>query len=220
MHSTKRRSTWVAAVLALVLVSAAAAGDPRRTAIVAMDDWPADSIMDPGTLSCPGGEIVAGPMGFPVCPASGRLHFRDTVAYACITATTAAGAPEPRFTGVLAGTYHGNFDADYTGALWGTWILVPAEICQKSALDAPAESWVGTFTGQRSLICTAAGCQWFGAIRTIGHGRGGSLEGQHFKGSETIVTFTPMPLPYELLGACPPSGPCPEGHLTGTIREK
>ena len=51
----------------------------------------------------------------------------------------------------------------------------------------------------------------------VDKGRGGNLEGLHFKGKEVITTFTPLPIPWELIPGFPFTGP--EGVITGTIKK-
>jgi hypothetical protein len=175
-----------------------------------------------GTISCPGGEIVWIDPVTPVCPGSGRIHLRSVVGYGCYDAM-AGSSPEPRLSGVGMFVVNGNLDADYSGRVWGKWMVVPSEDCDPDDLVDPLVFWKGTWQGRRSMFCDSGGCSWIGDLKLVGKGHGGVLEGLHIKGRETITTFTPMPVPWELLGVCglDPSVPCgPEGVITGTIKEK
>ena len=60
-------------------------GDPGvlRTDVIIFEDWPADSMLDMGTISCPGGEIQWIDPVTPVCPGSGRIHLRKMAGFGC-----------------------------------------------------------------------------------------------------------------------------------------
>ncbi len=206
------------AALLLFLAAGPAFGSKARTNIVGVDDWPADAFIDPGTLTCAGGELVWANPVTPVCPGSGRLRMRGAVGYGCTQAQeVSGGAPEPRVSGVVGFEVNGNLDAEYSGSVWGTWRIVPGD-CQASRLfDPETPHWSGNWVGQRLRFCQEAGCRWIGEIKLVGKGHGGLLEGLHFRGSETITTFTPLPVPWELIGLCPPCGP--EGVFRGTIKD-
>ena len=210
-------------LLTAALLFAAAAAGQQSTAILALDDWPPDAALSLGSLDCPGGEIVVEPQtGIPMCTPGSRTHLRNALYYSCVQGFTVDGAPEPRFTGVMYGEMSVNFDAAYTGAVWGTWLLVPAESCDLALLEDPETYWVGSWQGQRTALCAAGPCLWVGNLRFVGRGRG-ELAGRKFRGTELVLTHTPLPLSYELLpllGLCQPPA-CPtgaEGHFTGTIR--
>lgn len=209
-------------VVAITLLSVIAArAEVTRTEIVATDDWPADSFLDLGTLRCAGGEVVWLNAVTPTCPGSGRLRLRNALGYSCIHSASADGVFEPRFTGVAFFSLSANFDDSHSGPVWGTWILVPSDNCDPQLLEDPDEFWEGTWQGKRAQVCIDDQCQWIGSLNYVGRGRGGSLAGQRFRGHETVVTFTPLPLPYELLGLCAPGAPCPpEGQMVGTIRKR
>ena len=220
---TKTTKTSLA-LLTVALLSATAGVGQQSTAIVALDDWPPDAVISMGELNCPGGEVIVDPQtGLAMCAPGSRTHLRDGHYYSCIQGFTADGAPEPRFTGVMYGEMGVNWDARYTGTVWGSWLLVPAETCDPAVLEDPESHWVGSWQGQRTAVCVAGPCLWLGNLRFVGRGRGGDLEGLHFRGTELILTYTPLPLSYELLpllGLCQPPD-CPtgaEGHFTGTIR--
>ena len=218
--------TLAAAAIALLFASGATAGG-RRTAIVATDDWPMDTVLSFGETTCPDGELIYDPAtGAPMCTPGGRTHIRDALYYSCSEGFTAAGTPEPRFTGVIGGSMNANFDASFGGFVWGSWTLVPSASCDKTMLEDPAVFWSGLWWGRRTPMCDDGGrCVWIGHLRYIGWGRGGDLKGLRFRGSETVITYTPPPLPYELLpvlGFCQP-GSCPvgpEGHFRGIIRRR
>ena len=202
-----------------LLVGTAGAAGVARLEIVGLDDWPADSILDLGDLRCAGGEVNWDDPVTPVCEQSGQLKFRGTMAYGCESAATPAGVPVPEFNGVALFTLNGNLDATYSGPVWGTWMVVPAATCDPSLLVDPEVYWKGKWRGKRTRMCDGPMCRWVGALELVGRGYGEGLAGQHFKGTETILTFTPLPLPYELLGICTPPACPPEGIITGTIKK-
>ena len=212
-------TSFVGAVIAFL--AAGAAAEVERTEIIATDDWPTDSTLDPGVLRCAGGDIVWVNEVTPTCPTSNRLNLRKALGYSCIQAASTAGSPEPRFTGVASFTLAANFDASYSGPVWGAWLLVPSDTCDPGLLVDPAEYWKGTWQGKRARVCVGDQCKWIGNLKYVGRGYGESLAGQRYKGHEVVETFTPLPLPYELLGICPPQGPCPaEGLMAGTIKKR
>jgi hypothetical protein len=62
------------------------------------------------------------------------------------------------------------------------------------------------------------------SFESVGHGRGGCVEGLKAKSTETVITWTPVPLSYEdldgVLGGLLCGGGCqPEGVLFGRILE-
>ena len=188
----------------------------QRTEVMIFDDWPADSFIDEGTISCPGGEIVWIDPVTPVCPGSGRIHLRRVVGYGCYEAM-AGSSPEPRLSGVGLFVVNGNLDADYSGRVWGTWMIVPSEGCDQIDLVDPLVFWKGTWQGRRSMFCDGGPCSWIGDLKLVGKGHGGAIDGIHIKGTEVITTFTPAPVPWELIPGFPFTGP--EGVLTVTIKE-
>ena len=189
-----------------------------RTDVIIFEDWPADSILDMGTISCPGGEIQWINPATPVCLGSGRIHLRNIAGFGCYYAETSAGDPEPRLSGVGMFVVNGNLDADYTGPVKGTYLIVPSLDCNPVDLLNPEVYWKGTWRGRRSVTCDAAYCTWIGNLKLVGKGHGGNIDGLHFKGTETITTFTPMPIPWELIPGTP-FGHGPEGIGMGTIME-
>ena len=208
----------VVAALAGLMSAGLTTAASTRTEVVVADHWPADSFINPGTIRCPGGQLQWLDPVTPVCTGSGRIHLRGVGAYGCTQAQVeVSGDAEPRMTGIGMFEVNANFDAEYSGSVWGTWKLVPGE-CVLERLYAPeAPAWKGTWQGQRRRFCDGDSCVWIGDLELVGKGHGGALEGLRFKGTETNTTFTPLPVPWELIGLCPPCGP--EGVVVGTIRE-
>ncbi|MDH4018696.1 MAG: hypothetical protein OEU84_03770 [Xanthomonadales bacterium] len=214
-------------ILSAVIVPASFAAEKSgfgaiHTQIVGSDNWAwNDTPLSPPTIICPGGELVIDPSVGPYCADSttGRLHTRDGGAWSCMTSN------DPRMTGVGLYTSNTNFDANSSGAVWGTWTLVPTEDCDKDGpypeeLVMTATSfWEGTWSGQRQYYNVNGFDLWIGDLKVMAKGIGGDLDGLQFKGTEWITTYTPFPVPYEFL---PPELGLfddPEGEFIGTIKE-
>lgn len=196
-----------------------------RTEIEGFDNWGwKDNPLSGGTVTCPGGDLMFDPFGLPYCANSntGRLHFRDAVLWSCMTSED-----DPRITGVALFHIKGTFDAESSGPVWGTWKIVPMEDCDKNGLYPEAlvtnatTFWQGIWNGKR-LHYTVMGFDiWIGEFRIVGKGFGNGLDGLHFKGTEWIETYTPFPVPYELLVSVRPDlFDVPEGYFTGVITER
>jgi len=171
----------------------------------ATDDWFPSG--DPGQTFCPGGEFT-GDL-FQPCPPGTNIHIRDAIGQSW------ASGDDPRFDGILTYTVNGNLKADFTGPVWGTWTL-EVEICEGI--------WDGVWSGQRTLLPDQPGLAgmgtWIGNLRLTGHGHGACVDGLQMKGTEIIITYTPLPIAYEMFLACDAANPCsPEGILTGKILE-
>ena len=192
-------------------------GDSLRTEVMMIDDWPADALMGMGSIKCPGGEIEWLDEVTPVCSPSGRIHMRKMTSYTCYESYTASGAPEPRLTGVGAFDINGNLDEEYTGPVWGSFLIVPSTECNPADLDDPEIFWKGIWQGRRTVTCNETVCTWVGNLKIVGKGHGGDIDGKHVKGGEVVTTFTPLPVSWELIPDFPVGGP--EGIVTGVIME-
>ena len=205
-----------------VIADGPADAGAERTQVEGFDNWAwRDNPVSPGTLTCPGGELVFDPFGMPYCANSptGRLNIRDSVLWACVTSPA-----EPRMTGVGIFSVNANLAADSSGPVWGKWKIVPMENCDKDGLFpadlvmAATRYWRGSWQGKRLFYGDMIVPFWVGDLKLIGKGKGGNLEGLRFKGTELITTYTPFPLPYEALGI-PELFDAPEGIISGTIKE-
>ena len=211
--NTKLLATPVLLLLIPCLLSAEQPADKggNLTEVVIKDDWPGDPPLSEGTMNCPGGEIDFTNPVAPFCATTGRIHFREMAWWACYTSN------DSRLSGVGMATASGNFDANYTGPVWGTWTIVPSPGCDPKDLIYPPVYWKGTWQGQRSQDCSGGPCSWIGDLKLVGKGYGGIIDGLHFKGNEEITTYTPLPVPWEFIPGFPKTGP--EGIITATIRE-
>lgn len=214
-----RKLLLFALLACAVLPPFAAAGQDksaRFTEVLLFEDWPADALLDMGSMHCPGGEIDWANEVTPICAGSGRIHLRNVAGYGCYLGQS-NGQPDPRLSGVGMWVVNGNLDADYTGPVWGTFLIVPSAGCDRLDLENPAVYWTGTWRGRRAVECTGSSCMWVGSLKLVGKGRGGDIAGMQLRADETIRTYTPMPAPWELIPGFPLTGP--EGTATGYIKE-
>jgi hypothetical protein len=223
----KNRATFFLSIGALLLVLPLFAGSPAnagvtRTEVNGEDNWGwKDNPLSLGTITCPGGELAYDSNQMPYCADSstGRLHFRDAVFWSCMT------SDDPRTTGVAMFTIQAEFDAEYSGPVWGTWKIVPTAGCDKDGfypeelVNTATSFWRGIWNGKRLFYSEGGMGIWIGEFMIVGKGFGGDLEGLHFKGSELIQTYTPFPVPYEFLPPVLGLFDDPEGIFTGTITE-
>lgn len=229
----KNIATVLLSISLLLLSLPVIAGPPanagvKRTYIVGEDDWAITNPVSQGTITCPGGELDRDEFGMPFCANSntGRLHYRDSVFWGCTTSKDPlTDEIDPRMTGVAEYVIWGNWDAESTGPVGGSWKIVPAPDCNRLApypeelLTTASDYWLGTWTGKRSYHEFGNSGFWLGEFRLRGKGYGETLEGLHFKGEEVVPTYTAFPVPYEFL---PPEFGLydkAEGILTGTITE-
>ena len=242
----KHTTTFLVSISLLLLSLPALAGPPadagvKRTDIIGKDDWAITNPISLGTITCPGGELAFDVNGMPFCANSntGRLHYRDAIFWGCVSAKDpVTGMVDTRMTGIAYYEIWGNWDANYTGPVGGTWKIVPSTAIEPDDPDDPAyqcnklapypaekvanasEYWSGSWTGKRSYQDFGEFGFWLGEFKIKGKGYGGNLEGLHFKGEEVVPTYTPFPVPYEyLLYVMPDLFDEAEGTLTGTITD-
>ncbi len=205
------------ATLVLVLLFASftipASADSKH-AVMFLDNPPIDALLEEGYLWCSEGDAVWLDPVTPVCPEGGTLKLRDTEMYSCITAMDEHGAPLPLLSGTGWYTINANMDLDYTGPVFGTFKIVPSPACDAGYLESPDSWWEGKWNGTRSVSCDAVGCTWIATFKVVGKGHGGEIDGLQMRTQETYTTFTPLPVPWDLLGL-PVTGP--EGVATGVI---
>jgi hypothetical protein len=123
------------------------------------------------------------------------------------------GAPAPLFSGTTWYSVNANWDLDYTGPVGGDFIVVPSPTCDVAVLDDPESFWEGTWTGKRTVSCEDDVCTWVGHFKVVGKGHGGEIDGLQFRATEEFTTFTPLPVPWDVIPGFPYTGP--EGIITG-----
>jgi len=162
------------------------------------------------TIECPGHE----PTGdiLQPCPPGSPTRVRGLPFLSVVEADTAA------FTGYIVGTASGDLEPDYGGRVWGLWTL---------RLSSRDGAWTGLWYGTRTYHAPARGDEggaWLTEIHLTGFGTG-SLSGRRVRATESVVTYTPLPFPYEVLEYLQLPGPCvngvcpPEGIVEGRILE-
>jgi hypothetical protein len=127
------------------------------------------------TVECPGNE----PTGNPVqpCPAGGRTHIRNTIIMSRFVSST-----PPLSDGWFRIAANANFDADFTGPQWGTYILT---------LDEG-----GTIAGVFQGVRVKNGDNWYTLLRGNGLVTGGALDGARIVITDEINGFTSLPIAY------------------------
>lgn len=168
------------------------------------DDWPIDHLLVPGDFACPGGEVYITPEGTPACDGGKGMHIRNTEMYSCV------GNSQPsddRLEGTMWFSINANFDQEYTGPIFGKFRMVPSVGCNTAHLVNPDVYWEGSWQGTRELVGIDPPT-WVGVFNVVGQGVGGELAGLQFRATEEIITFTPVPLAWDLLpiGVTGPEG--------------
>jgi len=174
----------------LLLVSAAAHAATEKTDLLWYEDFPQMEI-DPDLsyffFECAGGGVPVGPFA---C-SEGGIHLRGLQGWTCLLNENME---------VIATTWfelNANWDADYTGPLYGEWKVFMGSECNMLVAFSPHDSYyIGTFTGKRRLELTPTGPVWYGSWKLDGYGVG-DLEGVQFKSVNDYVTFHPMIFDYE-----------------------
>jgi hypothetical protein len=89
---------------------------------------------------------------------------------------------------LLSGWLHsegnGNFDANATGHVWGTFRL---------ELDSGGV-WIGSWVVDRTKVDGVN--TWVGRGKFVGRGISGDVHGMHVRFSEILISFMPLPVAY------------------------
>jgi hypothetical protein len=157
-HVSRRRLVLVSAAI-LVAAHSTAAADRFK---MATGEEVIIGLVDPGTVTCIGGEAAAPPM---LCtPGTKRIHLRNMVETASYIAL--AGEAAPLIDGTNTIVVNCNLDASLQGHCWGTFGL---------AVPAQGGAWEGAWSGQFDLANRLS------SYTATGHGSGGTLEGLQIK---------------------------------------
>ena len=120
---------------------------------------------------------------------------------------------------VLSGTgwytINGNFDLDYTGPVFGEYRVETSTGCGLGDLEDPESWWEGKWNGVRTVSCGGVNCTWFETFKVVGKGHGGDIHGLQMRAQEIHTTFTPLPIPWDLIPGFPVTGP--EGVAHGVV---
>jgi len=185
----------------------------------AEDNWPVlgefGNIIEPGKFFCTGGGEPDPAAPF-TCIGGNGIHIRGTQMVSC---STASEPYDPRVEGFVWFDFAANWDLAHTGPVSGNWRIVPYPECDWSVLFNPNVEfdtyWEGTYTGKREFVFGPELPKWITSLKLVGFGTG-DLAGQKIKATEEITTYSPVPVPWELLGL----GTDPEGLVDITIRTK
>ncbi|MCW8926094.1 MAG: hypothetical protein OQJ84_07550 [Xanthomonadales bacterium] len=190
-------------VLMLALMSVTAYGQTQRTDFEGVEDFPPDMLLAMGSFECTHGGY---PTGLYECSDDSGIHIRDLEAYTCLL------TPEMEVMGTAWVNLNANWDAQYTGPVYGNWIVVFSEVCDPSVLENPDDYFAGTYTGKRRLVMEGSDPVWIGKWKLDGWGVG-MYEGVQFKSRNTYEMYTALPLPFELTGI----GTGPEGSFEAQL---
>ncbi len=145
------------------------------------------SIVNPGTISCPGHM----PTGDPVqpCPAGSRIVARGVIINYPIISS------DPLMRGTVTVELNANLDANYAGSVWGKVSLAPPDVTPK-----PWEGvWEGMWNGQRVYDPDGV---WLVLLSEEFHGQGGDVAGYKTKCTELITAYAPLPVLFQGQGSC------------------
>jgi hypothetical protein len=205
----------VAALLSVGMPAAAAqhAPDARGTPFEGTDDFlfdpnvPIDAALS--AIACADGAPTGNPLQ--PCPEGSAIRVRGLPGQSIVETDDA------RFQGTMTIVANADFDPQYAGVVWGLWRL---------RLGSGEGGWRGVWYGRRVFAADPSPGvpdAWITDIRLIGNGVSGATLGLRVAAHETVITYTPIPLPYEALayfgvtGVCP-YGTCPpEGEIDGRI---
>ena len=188
-----KRSTWVIMIFALFLVGSTALVGQTSAAekiyFEAFDTFDpfhgVGNILNPGTLTCPGGYPLPPPSGPPYnpddflvspCSEGSRVHTRGYTILTRFDATMDDSEDLDLVSGFATITINANFDADGNGPAWGTISIAP---------DLDKE---GTWDGRWEGIRVKKGDLWVIPVHASLRGTGGLVEGMHYKAVDKIET--------------------------------
>ena len=201
-------------LLLFALFTLPALAGPKH-GVMLFDDPPIDALLSAGDVWCTEGDTVWLDPVTPVCPAGGTLKLRDTEMYSCFTAVDEHGNPLSLLSGTGWYTINANMDLDCTGSAFGTFKIVPSPACGVGYLEDPESWWEGKWNGTRMVTCDGVNCTWVATFKVVGKGHGGDIDGLQFRAQEVYTTFTPLPIPWDLIPGFPVTGP--EGIANGII---
>ena len=175
----------------LLLVSATAQAATEKIDVTWYEDFP-QMEMDPDMaywfFECTGGGEPVGPF---MC-SEGGIHLRGLQGWSCLMNEQME---------VIATTWfrmNANWDAEYTGPVYGEWKVFMGSECSMEVAFSPHESYfVGTFTGKRRMDISSMGYPvWTGSWKLDGYGVG-DFDGVQFKSVNDYVTYHPLVFDYE-----------------------
>jgi hypothetical protein len=184
-------------------LSVSVCAQTQRVKIDGVEDFPPDMLTSLGSFQCTAGGV---PTDLYTCSEGSGIHIRNLEGYTCLL------NPEMEVIGTTWFDLNANWDAQYTGPVFGNWIIVMGEVCDKSVLQDPDDYFVGTYTGKRRLTMEGSDPVWIGKWKLDGWGVG-IYDGVQFKSKNDYVMYTALPLPFELTGM----GTGPEGFFSAEM---
>ncbi len=189
--------------LMLVVVHVFAFAQTQRVEFVGVEDFPEYMVISPGTFECTGGGYKTGLFE---CSEGSGIHVRGLEGYTCLL------TPELEVMATTKFELNVNWDAQYTGPVFGTWMVVLSEVCDPSVVEDPEDYFIGTYTGKRRFHMEGPDPVWTGEWKLDGWGVG-IYDGVQFKSRNHYRMYTALPLPFEMTGM----GTGPEGAFEGVM---
>jgi len=189
--------------LMLLLWFVSAFAQTQRVELSGMEDFPVDMLTELGSFECTGGGY---PTGLYECSEGSGIHIRNLEGYTCLL------NPDLDVIATAWAQINANWDANYTGPVFGNWMVVFSDECDKSLLQDPDDYFAGTYTGKRRLQMDGPDPVWIGEWKLDGWGVG-AHEGVQFKSKNEYIMYTALPLPFEVTGI----GTGPEGQFNAVM---
>jgi hypothetical protein len=168
-----RLRIFVVAIAATAVVGAATHSTAADRFQMATAQEMVTGLLQPGTVSCLGGEPAAPPL---LCtPGTNQIHLRGRVESAVYL--NVAGEAAALIDGTNTIVVNCNLDATLRGHCWGTFVW---------QIPARGGEWEGTWGGPVDLI------HYVGSYVAVGHGTGGELEGLQLKVDTVAPGGTPL----------------------------
>ena len=190
-------------ILMLMLSSVSVFAQTQRAEITGVEDFPVDMVTSFGSFECTAGGY---PTGLFQCSEGSGIHIRALEGYTCLLTPDLEVIATTRFD------LNANWDENYTGPVFGNWLFVLSDVCDKSVLEDPEDYFVGSYTGKRRLTMDGPNPVWVGKWKLDGWGVG-IYNGVQFKSTNEYRMYTALPLPFELTGM----GTGPEGQFEGVM---
>lgn len=111
------------------------------------------------------------------CPVGSRTHLRNSVLVSRVDSA------DPMMSGWMTVVLNSNMDADFAGAVWGTFSI---------AIDSGG-TWEGTWQGLRVRVDEEL---WTATLHVVGKGFGGTVDGMKLMVEDEIISPTPVAIAY------------------------
>lgn len=150
-------------IMFTLLIAASAQAATERIELQWYEDFPPDMTTDWGYFECTAGGQPTGPF---TCD-QGGIHIRGLEGYTCLL------DGEGQIVATTWFSLNANWDAAYTGPVYGEWKVIPGNECSKDiALAAHDSYFAGTYSGKRKVQPSEPGIPlpmtWIGRWKRIG----------------------------------------------------